>query len=118
MTSTSTSSSQPSPAFPATMNAITSQWYEVAASFDARVDVPRAMEVCAITDAGVPHPFLTSTCLEIELPGGFVIPLDFMSITAVQQIVFPVRWRIAKPATVDAVTFIVFGTGVTANTND
>jgi hypothetical protein len=110
----SNSIGQPSPAFPATTAAVVSQWYEVAASFDSRPDIPRSMAVCAHDEDGNPSPFHTSSCIEIELPDGFVMPLDFVAMQNVQRIDFPVRWRINKPETVVPLQFVVFGVGLTA----
>lgn len=109
------STSQPSYAFPPTTDAVVTQWWEVAASFDTRTDLPRSMAVCAHDAAGNPAPFYTASCIEIELPSGIPMPLDFDTIKNVQRIDFPVRWRINKPPTTDPLTFSIFGVGDTGN---
>ncbi|TXH74473.1 MAG: hypothetical protein E6Q88_04295 [Lysobacteraceae bacterium] len=117
MNMTSFSTGQPSHAFPPTADAVVSQWFEVAASFDSRAALPRAMAVCAVTDEGLVLPHLTMNSIEIELPGGFVVPFDG-PMQSVLSIGFPCRWRINKPATIDPVTYVVFGTGITASAED
>lgn len=111
-----TSTTQPADAFPPTTDAVVTQWWSVAASFDSRTDLPRSMAVCAHDADGNPAPFYTSTCIEIELPGGIPMPLDFPAMLNIQRIDFPVRWRINKPETVAPLTFAVFGVGVNNST--
>lgn len=113
-----TSTTQPSDVFPPTTDAVVTQWWEVAASFDSRTDLPRSMAVCAHDAYGNPAPFYTSSCIEIQLPTGVVIPLDFVAMQNVQRIDFPVQWRINKPPTVMPLTFTVFGVGVTPNQSE
>lgn len=113
-----TSFTQPADVFPPTTDPVVTQWWEVAASFDSRTEVPRSMAVCAHDAEGNPAPFYTGTCIEIELPGGAVIPLDFVAMQNVQRIDFPVRWRINKPETVAPLTFAVFGVGVTPSQSE
>lgn len=117
MNTTNFSTGQPSQAFPPTAEAMVSAWFEVAASFDSREALPRSMAVCAVTADGLVLPQLTMNSIEIELPGGVVVPLDG-PMQSVLPIGFPCRWRINKPPTLDPVTYVVFGTGVTATAQD
>jgi hypothetical protein len=115
---TSTHTGIPSNMFPPTTDPVVTEWHEVAASFDSRDTLPRCMAVCAVDDLGAAQPFLTSTCVEIQLPGGAVMPLDFVAMRNVQLIDFPVKWRVNKPETLSPVTFVVFGTGMSTQVND
>lgn len=108
----------PSNMFAPTTDPVVTEWREVAASFDSRATLPRCMAVCAVDDLGNAQPYLTSTCVEIQLPGDLVVPLDFVAMRNVQLIDFPVKWRVNKPATLTPVTFVEFGTGESASAED
>lgn len=110
-----TSTTQPSDVFPPTTDPVVTQWWEVVASFDSRTDLPRSIAFCAHDADGNPDPYFTSSCIEIELPGGIPMPLEFDTVKNVQHVGFPVRCRINKPQTVVPLTFAVFGVGVTQN---
>ncbi len=118
MTTASSSTGIPSYAFPPTTAPVISAWYEVAASFDARTDLPRLMAVGAVNDLDEPLPFITATSIEVQLPSGAAVPLDFGIVTNFQLIQMPVKWRINKPETLYPVSYVVFGTGMTVTATD
>lgn len=114
-----TNNGMPSIMFPPTTAFVETDWFEVAASFDSRVNLPRVMAVCAVDENGTPLPSLTASCVHIELPNGLPpMPMVFPQLQAVQTIDFPVKWKIKKPVTDVPVTFVMFGTGVSAMTAD
>ena len=116
---TSTTYALPFNAFPPTTDAVVNNWFEVAAHYDTRSHLPRAMAVAAITVGGLASVNLAGSCVEIELPGGAAMPLDSTDISSnVQTIAFPCRWRINKPPTNEKVTFAVWGLGVTVMVQD
>ena len=112
-----TNTGMPSQLFPPTTAAVETDWYEVAASFDSRVNLPHSMALCAVDENGAPLPSLTAACVHIELPGGMApMPMVFPQLKAVQTIDFPVRWKVKKPVTDVPATIVIFGTGVSAAT--
>lgn len=118
MTTISSSTGAPSYAFPPTTAAFVSTWYEVAASFDSRADLPRMMAVGAVNDQDTPQPFLTATSIEVQLPSGAAVPMDFATIANFQSIAMPCKWRINKPETLEPVSYVIFGTGLTVTASD
>jgi hypothetical protein len=109
----STNTGMPSIMFPPTIAAVETDWFEVAASFDSRINLPRVMAICAVDENGTPLPSLTASCVHIELPGGLPpMPMVFPQLKAVQNIDFPVRWKIKKPVTDVPATIVMFGTGI------
>jgi hypothetical protein len=115
------STTQPSYAFPPTKDPVVTDWYEVAASFDSRTDLPRVMAVGAVNADGILDTFwsgVLSISIEIQMPNGLPGPLDFPYQRTIQPIDFPVKFRINKPETAYPMTYALYGTGVTATSAD
>lgn len=112
----STSASLPIYAFPPTTDAVVTDWYEVAATYDTRADLPRTMAVAAADAEGNLIGFATANCVELMQPDGTPLPLHVGD--ELLRFDFPCRWRINKPATTHRYTFIVWGLGITNTVQD
>lgn len=116
-----TNTTQPCYAFPPTTDAVVTPWYEVAASFDSRVDLPRVMAVGVVNADGELDSswhWLFNSSIEIEMPNGTASLMHFPNERTVQLMDFPVRWRINKPQTTYPMTYALFGVGVTPSVEE
>lgn len=89
-----------------------SPWFEIAAHYDSRTGLPRAVGIAAVHLDKTPAPIALAQSIQIQLPDGSPMTVTQEQLADLVTLQIPCIWRIAKPPTALPTGYVVYGYGV------